>query len=335
VLLSIYVDDILLFGKDLGLIDKVKAALSERFDMKDFGEATSILGMDIVRDRVKGTLFLTQRRYAKEIVDKFNQQNSKPKSTPLECKTRYSKLQNAITPAEKAEMENKPYREAIGCLMYLMTCTRPDLAASVSLLSRYMESPGSAHWKGVQRVLQYVNCTQEFGILYQKQESLNLHGYCDSDWAGDLDDRKSTAGWVMMLSGGAVSWQCKKQKSPAQSSCEAEYVAGGIIASEISWLRGLFDELDISLPPTLVESDSQSAMAMALNPVFHERSKHIELKWHLLRQMVEENHIRLKYIRTDVQVADALTKSVPGPKHAYCRASMGILCRPPELAVKT
>jgi hypothetical protein len=218
-----------------------------------------------------------------------------------------------------------PYREAVGSLMYLMTCTRPDLASAVGFLSRYLSSPGRRHWEAVQRVLQYVNCTRSYGITYRREASVNLHGYCDSDWAGDVDNRRSTSGWVMMLGGGAVAWQSKLQKAAAQSSCEAEYVAAGMAACEISWIRQFLRELRRPLSaPTLLESDSQSAMNIANNPVNHDKTKHVDLKWHLTRQMVQDGDIRLRYLQTSLQIADALTKSVPGPKLQYCTESMGV-----------
>jgi hypothetical protein len=237
ILIAIYVDDLLILGLNLLRIQAVKTSLSTNFEMVDFGEATDILGIEITRDRPAGLITLTQSAYATDIVTKFNQHLAKSKTTPLECRTRLSLADCPSTPEEEAEMSHCPYREAVGSLMYLMTCTRPDLAASVGFLSRYLSNPGPRHWEAAKRVLQYVNCTRDHGITYRRDASVHLHGYCDSDWAGDLDNRRSTSGWVMMMGNGAVAWQSKLQKAPAQSSCEAEYVAAGVASCEISWIR--------------------------------------------------------------------------------------------------
>jgi transposase InsO family protein len=328
-LLTVYVDDLLLFCVNEDLINQIKEKLSQNFSMVDFGLADSILGMEITRDWEAGTIFLNQQRYTLEILEKFNYLDCKPKSTPLESKCRFSSLQCATTQAEKSAMAKRPYRQAIGTLMYLMSCTRPDLASSLSILSRFLDNPGVEHWAGVQRILQYLRGTVSHGILFSRKSHGPFTGFCDSDWAGDIDDRRSTSGWVVMYGGGAVAWQSKKQKAPAQSSCEAEYVSQGMIACEIVWLRNFFSEIeDPVMSPTTIFSDSQSAIHMAQNPVFHDRSKHIALKWHLTRSLVESNDLSFVYVDTSRQVADALTKPVPGPKLRFCCTAMGVVADP-------
>jgi hypothetical protein len=325
VLIAIYVDDILILGRHLHRIKIIKNHLSEKFDMVDFGEAEDILGLEINRDRENGTLTLTQTAYITDIVHKFNLQDSKPTPLPMECRSRLSAADCPSTPEAMADMELCPYREAVGSLMYLMTSTRPDIAAPVGFLSRYLCNPGRLHWEAAKRVLKYVYSTRTFGITYRREPAVNYHVYCDSDWAGDLDGRRSTTGWVAMLGGGAVAWQSRLQKAPAQSSCEAEYVAAGMAACEISWARGFFQELGRPMrDPTILESDSQSAIHVAHNPVNHDGTKHIDLKWHLTRHYDQEGKIKIRYLETSKQVADALTKAVPIAKLEFCRRAMGV-----------
>jgi hypothetical protein len=192
------------------------------------------------------------------------------RNTPLEPGVRYSKGMCPQTDSEINIMKSKNYRGIIGSLMHIMVCTRPDIAAAVGIMSRFMENPGLQHWNGVMRILQYLKKTREHGLTFTRLSKLAIHGFCDSDWAGDQDDNKSTTGWVFIYGGAAISRQSKKQKSTAQSSCEAEYYAAGMAGNEVSWLTSILKELNF-LPksPITVFLDSQSAMNLAANPVWH------------------------------------------------------------------
>jgi hypothetical protein len=174
-------------------------------------------------------------------------------------------------------------------------------------------------------VLHYLNGTRLESLKYDKYDTKPLHGYCDSDWAGDPDDNKSTTGWVFIWNGAAISWQSKKQRSTAQSSCEAEYYAAGMASFEVSWLWNILSELHMTpLFPIKLYSDSQSAIHLAHNPVFHDRSKHIKTKWHYIREMIQEGLLSLEKVSTLTNVSDALTKPVPGPKLKFSRNEMGM-----------
>jgi hypothetical protein len=229
------------------------------------------------------------------------------------------------TNSEINKMSSIPYRAAIGSLMHIMVCTRPDIAAAVGILSRFMENPGMEHWKGVLRIIQYLKSTRLLGLQFNNFSSSDINGFCDSDWAGDLDDNKSTTGWVFVYGGAAISWQSKKQKSTAQSSCEAEYYAAGMAGNEVSWLKSIMYELGFcSNKPIVVASDSQSAMNLAANPIWHEKSKHIATRWNAIRELIHNNKLLLSKINTNFQIADSLTKAVPGPKVVFCREGMGL-----------
>ena len=177
--------------------------------------------------------------------------------------------------------------------------------------------------------------TRDYGLQYKKTATPtsgtlgNLHGFCDSNWAREKDDWCSTGGWVFLMNGGAISWQSKKAKAPAQSSCDAEYIADGMAALEVSWMRGLLGELGLEPDiPTAVYTDSTSALKLAENPMFHEKSKHIALKWHFTRYMLHEQKMSLHYIPTADQVSDGLTKPLPQTKLEWCRQAMGLVPLP-------
>jgi hypothetical protein len=213
-------------------------------------------------------------------------------------------------------------------------CTRPDIACAVGILSRYLQNPGPRHWAAAMRVIKYLHKTRAVGLCYRQLSPAptmigDLHGFCDSNWAGDRDSYCSTAGWVFVMNGAAISWQSKRAKSPAQSSCEAEYVAEGMAAQEICHLRNVLSELRLEPPdPIPLFSDSQSAIHLTHNPVFHERSRHIALKLHMSRHLQRDGRMALQYVETKNQVADGLTKPLHGPKLAWMRTQLGLVTLP-------
>jgi hypothetical protein len=231
-------------------------------------------------------------------------------------------------------MTSIPYREAVGSLMHLMVCTRPDIAYVVGVLSRFLQNPGPYHWQGVKRVLQYLHKTQWYGLCYRRTTDNpaiigDLHGYCDANWALDKDFHLSTSGWLFKMNGAAISWQSKRGRSPAQSSCDAEYIAQGLAAQEICHLRNILGELRLEpKPPIPLFSDSTSAISLGKNPVFHERSKHVAIKYHLSRHLIADGSMSLHFVPTNKQVADALTKPVLGPKLSWTRDQLGLVFVP-------
>jgi hypothetical protein len=331
-LVSVYVDDLLVAAQDLKAVERIKNALKGRFEMSDFGEATTILGIRIRRDWNAGTLTLDQTDYVNNLLVKFRQSNSKYCSTPMDkMAVPMSKAHCPMTERELAAMADVPFREVVGSLMHLMVCTRPDIAHAVSSLSRFLQNPREYNWDGAVRVLQYLHKTSHYELKYTRTADDpaiigDLRGFCDSDWAGDKEGFLSTAGWVFIMNGGAVSWQCKRGKTPAQSSCDAEYVAEGMAAQEICHLRNVLSELNLEpTDPIPLFSDSKSAIQITKNPVFHERSKHVALKYHFSRHMQADGRMSVQYIPTDRQVADALTKPLFGPKLSWSRDEMGLV----------
>ena len=253
VYLGIYVDDIIIISAREEELKTVKATLCENFKMVDFGEVNMVLGIQVRRNLTQGITFINQEEYAEMILKRFNMQDSKGVDTLMPVGVKYSKTGsyfvtepksvgdsiNQVTNALEIKVEKveAPYRQAIGSLMYLMTCTRPDLAASIEVHSRYMADPAKQHWEGVKRVFRYLNKTKDYGIRFQRLGKLQIIGFCDSDWGGCLDTRRSTSGYVFLMNGACISWSSKRQGSVALSTCESEFMAGCHAAKEAVWLR--------------------------------------------------------------------------------------------------
>ena len=324
VYIALYVDDLFLVGKKLGRIQEVKDGLSSQFKMKDLGEAKFLLGIEI-RRQPNGDVFLVQERYARDVVKRFNMEGCKSVSTPLELGSQLDSSHQPISDGEKGEMENIPYRSAIGSLMYLATCTRPDLAAAVSELSKFSQNPGIAHWEGVKRVLRYVSGTVGDGLLYKRGAQIEVWGYSDAGHAGDHETSKGRSGYVFMSAGAAVSWRSSMMKLVTHSSCESEYVGLSEAGNEAVYLHQLQGEMGIGKGSVLLLGDNESSLKLALNPVFHQRSKHIRIKYHSLRDRVEEGLIELCKVDTGLNAADMMTKNVGVGVLKICKSLVGIV----------
>ena len=230
------------------------------------------------------------------------------------------------TEAERVDMARVPYRSAVGSLMYAMVATRPDIAAAVSAVSRFMENPGSEHWTAVKHIMRYLKNTADWVLTLGSGCKLQLVGYCDADWAGgDLDGRRSTTGYTFSLGSGSIVWSSKRQPTVALSTTEAEYMATTNAAREAIWLRRLLGELGYTqAEPTVIYSDNQGSIKLAHNPVHHSRTKHIDVQHHFVRELVESNVVALRYCPTDANVADVLTKPLLRIKHVQCAEALGL-----------
>ena len=220
-------------------------------------------------------------------------------------------------------MEKIPYASAVGSLMYAMIATRPDIAFAVGVVSRYMSNLGKKHWEAVKGILRYLKATKNMRICYGSQE-LTVKGFTDSDYAGDLDNRRSTSGYVFTLAGGAVSWCSRLQTCVTQSTTEAEYVAASEACKEAIWLGRLVTDLGIKEQVPMLHCDSQSAIQLARNPVYHSKTKHVDVKYHFIREMLEEKQIQLVKVHTTENPADLLTKGLPAESFAHCRRLLGV-----------
>ena len=244
-------------------------------------------------------------------------QNAKPVNTPLATHFKLSKKFCPTSTQEKEEMASIPYSSAVGSLMYAMVSTRLDIAHAVGVVSRYLSNPGKPHWDAVKWILRYLRGTSTLCLCFGNSKP-SLEGFADADMAGDLDDRRSTSGFLFTFAGGAISWQSKLQKCVALSTTEAEYIAATEAGKEMVWLKRFLLELGLKQLNYVIFCDSQSAMDLSKNSMYHSRTKHIDVRYHWLRLAIEEQMLQLKKIHTDDNVADMLTKVVPPDKLELC-----------------
>ena len=323
IILLLYVDDMLIVGQDRAQISKLKEELAESFEMKDLGPAKQILGMEITRDRKNRRLWLSQERYVERILERFNMKEAKPVTTPLGGHCKLSKSSCPSTEEENKKMVVIPYSSAVGSLMYAMVCTRPDIAHTVGVVSRFLSNPGKQHWEAVKWIFRYLRRTSKLCLSFGRGK-LVLEGYTDADMAGDLDGRKSTSGYLFTFAGGAVSWQSKLQKCVALSTTEAEYIAVTEAGKELVWIKTFFKELGMQQDEYVVYCDSQSAIDLSKNATYHSRTKHIEVRYHWIRDATEKKRFKLKKIHTDKNAADMMTKVIPKQKMEFCSMLAGM-----------
>nr|GFB24461.1 retrotransposon protein, putative, Ty1-copia subclass [Tanacetum cinerariifolium] len=288
--LILYVDDILIMGNSIPMLQSVKPYLEKCFAMKDLGEATYILGIKIYRDRSKRLIGLCQSAYIEKILKRYCMENSKRGSIPMQEKLKLSKSQCASTLAEMKRMQNVPYASVVGSIMYAMRCTRPDVAFAQNITSRFQQNPEL-----------WVSC------------------YTDAGYLMDADDLKSQTGYVFVLNGSVVDWKSAKQSSFATPSAEAEYIAAFDASKEAVWVRKFISRL--SVVPTIEEaismySDNTGAIAIANESGITKGARHFRAKVHYLREVIEFGDIKLKKVHTDDNLADPFTKALAFPKHS-------------------
>ncbi|TMC14556.1 MAG: DDE-type integrase/transposase/recombinase, partial [Chloroflexi bacterium] len=303
IIIAIWVDDLIVLGKDLDSINKIKAELRNEFEMKDLGELKYFLGMQVTRDRVQRRLHLSQEGYTREILNRFGMQDSKPVSTPIATGTA---LQKSIS--TDCLVDQKDYQRMVGSQMYSMLCTRPDTAYAVSQISQHNATPNTTHSSTAKRAFRYLNATSSMGITYSGSEGLKLKAYSDADFAAS-EGRKSTMAYVFILGNGAVSWMSKKERTVAVSTTEAEYMALLEAVKESIWIQRFLKELGRNVDDgDVIMEDNQGTIALSQNPEYHARTKHIDVQYHFVRECIEMGQIQLRYCPTEDMVADALTK---------------------------
>ena len=319
-IIAVYVDDLMLATRNEKKMDEVKESLAAQFQVKDLGELNYLLGVAVKQDHSNGSIWIGQPTYTSNILDRFGMMESKAVATPVSS----SKLVQATDDDELVDKEL--YQSAIGSLQYLLTMTRLDIAFALSNVAKFNSNPTKDHWTAVKRIFRYLRGTQMFGLLYKRlPKEQECVGYSDSDWAGDLNDRKSTSGYVFTVGGGAISWKSKKQSCVALSTAEAEYIALSQAAQEAVWLRSLYVNLKLEMTaPTVVYEDNQSAICIAKNPQSHGRSKHIDIKYHFIREQVQQKTIEVKYCKTEDMIADLLTKGLGKEKFEKLRSMTGL-----------
>ncbi|MCF8701909.1 Ty1/Copia family ribonuclease HI [Corynebacterium sp. MC-10] len=276
--------------------------------------------MRITRDRSATKLWVSQEKYIEKVLQRFNMDKAKAVSCPL---ANHFKLNSSMCPStdkEKEEMVRIPYASAVGCLMYVMVCTRPDIAHSVGVVSRFLSNPGKEHWAAVKWILRYLRGTSKICLCFGEAKPV-LVGYTDVDLAGDVDSRKSTSGYLITFAGGAVSWQSKLQKCIALSSTEAEFIAATEACKELLWMKEFLKELDVKQNKFEMFCDNQSVIHLCKNASFHAKSKHIDVRYRWITDALEKKLLQLQKIHTDENGSDMMTKILPREKFEYCRSA--------------
>ncbi|KAJ4703555.1 Retrovirus-related Pol polyprotein from transposon TNT 1-94 [Melia azedarach] len=271
--------------------------------------------VEIYRDRSKKKLFLSQKGYIQKILSRFGMSTAKPIDTPSTANAHLSVAFVPKSVEEKEYMSRVPYTSAVGSLMYAMVCTRPDLTQSVSVVSRFMGEPSKEHWQAVKRIFRYLKGTFDVGLIYGGDTQCLVTGFSDSDYAGDVDSRRSMTGYVFTLGSSVVSWKATLQPTVTLSTTEAEYMALTEAAKEGIWLKGLVSDLGLHHDQAIVYCDSLSAICLAKDQVHHERTKHIDVRYHFLRS---EKRIKVNKVGTADNPADMFTKLVPHSKFQHC-----------------
>ena len=323
IIVAVHVDDCTIAASEPRLVEAFKAGLSKYVEVTDLGELHWMLGIEVKRDRAAGTVHLSQRAYIDSILHRFNFSDLKPLSTPMDVQAKLTSEQAPASAAEFATMRDIPYREAVGALNWAALATRPDISFAVSTVARFASKPGPAHWEAVKRIFRYLAGTRDLWLSYGETKR-TLLGYTDAD-GSMAEDRRAISGYAFLVDGGAVSWSSKRQEIISLSTTESEYVAATHGMKEALWLRSLISEAFGTLKDaTVMFCDNQSAIALARDHQYHARTKHIDVRYHFIRWVVERGVVRLVYCPTEDMVADVLTKALPSPKVKHFAASLGL-----------
>jgi transposase InsO family protein len=314
VLLGVFVDDNIIVGRSQNIIE-AKHILNNLFKMKDLGELKKIVGIRVANEEKRITL--DQEEYIQDLLARFGMENCKPISTPMG-------VQNKGYIQDEKPFENERlFKQLIGSLIYLSNSTRPDICFSVNQLARNMQKPRMEDWKSGKRILRYLQGTKDIKLIYSKEKS-ELCGFSDASYAEDKKDRHSTSGQVHLKNGGAISWKSKKQKIVSLSSMEAEYIALTDATKEGIWLKKMEKELNGNQTILTIYEDNQSAIKTANNKIHNDRSKHIDVRFHFIREKIENGELKLVYCPTEYMVADIMTKALGKVAHVRLRMAMGL-----------
>ena len=321
VFIAVYVDDILLTANDAEEIDQLKNYLHNQFKIKDLGKLHYFLGLEILY--TEAGMLISQRKFVLDLLKEYNCTEYSSLASPLDCTIK-------LKASEGKLLENpKSYRKLIGKLNFL-TNTRLDIAYGVQHLSQFMQEPREPHLQAAYHLLRYLKKDPTLGLLMSSTNDYQVQAFCDSDWASCPDSRKSVTGYIVLLGSSPVSWKSKKQETISLSLAEAKYRSIRKVVGELVWLSRLFEELTVPCAsPFPVFCDSQSTLQIAKNPVFHERTKHIEVDCHFVRAKLQEGLISLHHIGTGEQLADILTKALTGVKHSAILSKLDLLATPP------
>lgn len=315
----LFVDDIILTGSNSTLLNSLISKLSSRFSLKDLGNLSYFLGVEVLPH--PHGIFLSQQKYIQDLLTRAHMSNAKPVPTSMVTHPPLS-MHNGTPLANPTE-----YRALVGSLQYLCL-TRLDISFAVNKLSQYMHKPTEDHWTALKRLLRYIAGTTSQGLLLRRNSPVNLHAFTDSDWARDTDNYISTTGYIVYLGRNPISWSSRKQRTIARSSTEAEYRAIAATTAEVLWVQNLLRELGHT-PTTkpALYCDNMGATYVAANPKFHSKMKHLGLDYHFVRENVQNQNLRVSYISGNDQLADALTKPLPRTRFHDLMSKIGLTTR--------
>ena len=317
-IIFIYVDDLVFTGSDEGMFAVFKASMKREFDMTDLGKMKFFLGVEVVQN--DEGIYLSQRKYALEVLERFGLEKANSVRNPMIPGMKLMRNEDG------EQVDVTQYKQMVGSLMYLLV-TRPDLMFGIGLISRYMERPTTLHMQAIKTILRYVKGSVNLSIHYRREAASDerLMAYSDSDYAGDQDDRRSTSGYVFMLSEGVVAWSSKKQPVVSLSTTEAEFISAAHCACQAVWMRRVLERIDCKQGTyTIIHCDNMSSIKLAKNPIMHGRSKHIDVRFYFLCELCKEGVIELKHCNTQDQIADIMTKALKMDAFEKLRSLLGV-----------
>lgn len=325
IFMLICADDLLALGKGVDDIERILSSMGKKFDMRRLGSVRCFLGIKIARDRSSRRIMLSQEQRAWQLLRRFKMEDCHISKASMQAGRNLSQSMKPSSEAEQEEMERAPYQSLAGGLMHLSNCARPDISYAVGILPRLMQDPGMSHWKAAKGALKYLKGASKKTLAHAKD--VNAKSYCDADYASDIDARRSTAGFVVNIGSGSVSWGSRLQNAVALSTAEAECMAATEISKELLWLKKLVGDLGIheDLKTLLINCDNQSCAKLIKNPGLHKRSKRIDIRHHFMRDLAEDGVMKFIYCSANEMIADMLTKAAPGSKVEACMSGMGII----------
>jgi hypothetical protein len=320
IIVEVYVDDIIFGSDDEKMSKDFAKRMQQEFEMPFLGELNFFLGLQILQS--KRGIFIHQSKYVKDMIKKFQLEYCKPVCTPMIVRCKLSKED------ESKVVYPKHYRSMIGSLLYVIA-SRPDGKQVVGMVARFQATPKESHVQAVKRIFRYLKGTIDIGLWYPSKDSFTLKAYSDVDWAGCVDERKSTSGGAFFLGESLVAWISKKQSSILLSTTKAEYIAVAECCTQIEWMKQTLQDIKIVFEePTTIYSDNTSAISLSKNPAQHSKSKHIPIKYNYLSDQAENKNIKLEYVPTQEQVADIFTKPLSIDVFEYIRKRLGVVSLP-------
>lgn len=318
VFLLIYVDDIAIVSKSSAAMNKVKQMLSSKFKVQDLGDIKQYLSIEVTHDE-NGIYSLNQSKYIKKIVNEFGLNDAKASNVPIQVGYGKSKSGENVD----LLLSNTQYQKLLGCLLYVSVNTRPDIAASISILAQKVTKPTQEDWNELKRVVKYLKGTADLKLTLAQLDFNGeiLYGYSDANWADSRTDRKSQSGHVFMVNGAAVCWSSRKQPLVALSTCESEFVALSEACRAAAWIRRLLIDLKQSVAnATTIYEDNQSCLKLIEEEErLSDRSKHIDTRFHFVKDYVNRGIVQCEYCPTEKMLADVLTKPIAAAKFEIFR----------------